>query len=81
MSFTFELTFGQCVKEWDAFRVPSLFSTAEWWHKFSMTIGLSSSEHSSEWRRYKKRQGRTGRSGKGETSQKGCAMMMAMEEC
>ena len=28
-----------------------------------------------------KRQGRTGRSRKGETSQRGCAMMMTMDEC
>ena len=38
------------VKEWEAFKVPSVFSAAEL-HRLSMTIGLSSSRNSSLWRK------------------------------
>ena len=44
------LDLAEYVKEWEAFKVPSLFSAAEW-HRLSMTIGLSSSRNSSLWRK------------------------------
>ena len=39
-----------CVREWEAFRVPSLSSAAEK-RRLAMTIGLSSSRNTSLWRK------------------------------